>query len=116
MNRELLIKFKSLFQIAWYASLIMIVLIPIQVIIYVLSPPPSTVEGFFELYHQSAFLGLLSLDFLYIINNILILAIYLALFILLFNKKPTTILLALVLGLVANACYYPSNGDTYVIS
>lgn len=109
MNQEFKVNFQPLFRIAGYASQIMIVLIPVQIIIFVASPPPNTVIGLFELYQQNPFLGLLSLDLLSIINNVLILVIYLGLFMLLYREKPTTVLLALTFGLVSNACYYPSN-------
>jgi hypothetical protein len=109
MNQGFKINFQPLYRIAWYLALTMLILIPIQIIIYVISPPPDTVEGLFGLYRQNPFLGLLSLDFLYLFNNIIIVVIYLALFVLLYQEKPVTVLLALILGLIGIACYYPSN-------
>ncbi|NCB42686.1 MAG: DUF4386 family protein [Clostridia bacterium] len=101
--------FRPLFRIAQYLSLLMLFLIPIQIIIFVISPPPDTVKGFFELYHQNPFLGLLSLDFLYLFNNIIIVVIYLALFVLLYQERPVTVILALILGLIGIVSYFPSN-------
>ena len=103
------INFQPLYRVAWYLALTMLILIPIQIIVYVIAPPPDTVKGFFELYQQNPFLGLLSLDFLYLFNNIIIVVIYLALFVLLYQERPVTVLLALILGLIGIACYYPSN-------
>ncbi|MCC7571163.1 DUF4386 domain-containing protein [Candidatus Micrarchaeota archaeon] len=101
--------FRPLFRVARYLSVLMLVLIPIQIIVFVISPPPDTVKGFYELYHQNTLLGLLSLDFLYLFNNIIIVVIYLALFIILYQERPVTVILALILGLVGVCCYYPSN-------
>lgn len=109
MNQGFKINFQPLFRVAWYLTLMMIILIPIQIIVFIISPPPSTVKGLFELYHQNPFLGLLSLDFLYLFNNIILVIIYLAIFVLLFQERPVTVLLALILGLIGIACYYPSN-------
>jgi hypothetical protein len=109
MNQGFKINFQPLYRTAWYLALAMLILIPVQIIVYVLAPPPDTVEGLFELYRQNPFLGLLSLDFLYLFNNIIIVVIYLALFVLLFRERPVTVLLALILGLIGIACYYPSN-------
>ncbi|MEL7648092.1 MAG: DUF4386 family protein [Sedimentibacter sp.] len=109
MNQVLKISFKPLYRVAWYLALVMLILIPTQIIIYVIAPPPDTVKGFFELYQQNPFLGLLSLDFIYLFNNMIIVVIYLALFMLLYEEKPVTVLLALILGLIGIACYYPSN-------
>lgn len=109
MNQIFKVSFKPLYRVAWYLALVMLILIPIQIIIYVIAPPPDTVKGFFELYQQNPFLGLLSLDFLYLFNNMIIVVIYLALFMILYEEKPVTVLLALILGLIGIACYYPSN-------
>jgi len=49
------------------------------------------------------------LDFLYLFNNIIIVVIYLALSVILYQEKPSVVLLALILGLIGVACYYPSN-------
>jgi hypothetical protein len=109
MNQGFKINFQPLYRIAQFLALTMLILIPLQIVIYVIAPPPDTVKGFFELYQQNPFLGLLSLDFLYLFNNMIIVIIYLALFVLLYREKPVIVLLALILGLIGIACYYPSN-------
>lgn len=109
MNQGFKINFQPLYRVAQFLALTMLVLIPLQIIIYMIAPPPDTVKGFFELYQQNPLLGLLSLDFLYLFNNMIIVIIYLALFVLLYQEKTVTVLLALVLGLIGIACYYPSN-------
>ncbi|SCP99630.1 hypothetical protein [Anaerobium acetethylicum] len=103
------VNFQPLYRIARFLALTMLIIIPLQIVVYVISPPPDTVKGFFELYHQNPFLGLLSLDFLYLFNNMIIIIVYLALFVVLYQEKPVTVLLALILGLIGIACYYPSN-------
>jgi hypothetical protein len=109
VNQGFKIAFQPLYRIARFLTLAMLILIPIQIIIFVIAPPPDTVKGLFELFNQNLFLGLLSLDFLYLINNTILVIIYLALFMLLYREKPITALLALILGLIGIACYYPSN-------
>lgn len=100
---------KPLYRIATKLAIVMLLLIPLHIIIFVVSPPPATVEGFYQLYNNNWILGLMSLDLLYIINNIIIVIIYLAIFILLVKENPTVCLIALVLGLIGIACYFPSN-------
>ena len=80
-----------------------------QIIIFSLYPPPNTVEGFFELYKSNVFLGLLSLDFLYLINNTIMIILYLSLFVALYKENPLTVLIAFILGMVGLVCYYGSN-------
>lgn len=101
--------FRPLYRVAQYLALVMLILIPVQILVYVIAPPPETVKGFFELYRQNPFLGLLSLDFLYLFNNLIVAFLYLALFVLLFEEKPVTVLMAFMAGLIGIACYYPSN-------
>lgn len=90
-------------------SIVMLLLIPVQILIFIMSPPPDTVVGFFQLFHDNWLLGLLSLDFLYIINNVIMIFIYLALFVRMFDENPSVCLVALVVGLVGVASYFPSN-------
>lgn len=109
MNPAEKIDFRPLYRIARILSLLMLILIVIQIVIYVAAPPPTTVLGFFERFRSNPFLGLLSMDLLYLFNNAIVVVIYLALATLLYQERPITVLLALVFGLVGIACYYPSN-------
>ncbi|PKM87160.1 MAG: hypothetical protein CVU85_06435 [Firmicutes bacterium HGW-Firmicutes-10] len=101
--------YKTLFNIAVISGSIMLMLIPIQIFIFASWPPPTTTQGFFDLYNQNPLLGLLSLDFLYIINNVLIVPLYLAIAITLKNHSRVLLPLALILGFIGIAAYYPTN-------
>ncbi|NCC82305.1 MAG: hypothetical protein EOM04_08560 [Clostridia bacterium] len=103
------INFRSLYKIAQYLTLLMLLIIPAQIIIYIAFPPPNTVQGFYNLFHENTLLGLLSLDLLYLFNNIIVLIIYFSLSTILFEEKPVIVSLALILGGIGVACYYPSN-------
>ena len=52
---------------------------------------------------------MVSLDLLYLINNIILVVIYLCLYFFLYQEKPVAAILALVFGLIGVACYFPSN-------
>lgn len=103
------INFQPLYKITPFFALAMLLIIPIQIAFYVLVPPPTNVEEFFVLFQQNSLLGLISLDLLYLLNNIILVFLYFALFGLLFYERPVTILLAFMLGLIGIACYFPSN-------
>lgn len=109
MNLRFKGNFTPLFKAAWFLALTMLILIPVQILVFVVAPPPTTVEGFFNLFNTHPFLGLLSLDFLYLFNNAILIVIYLALFIALYHERPALILTAFIIGLIGIACYYPSN-------
>ena len=55
---------------AW-AAIAVVALIPFQIAVFAVYPPPESVAGFFELFQKNWFRGLLSLDLLYILNNTL---------------------------------------------
>lgn len=100
---------RSLYKIGGMAALIMVALIPVQIIIFMVYPPPTTAAGFFLLFEKNWLIGLLSLDLLYIVNNILLSLIYLALYISLKRTNESFMAIALVLGLMGIAAYFPSN-------
>lgn len=91
------------------AFIAMLALTIIQIVIFILWPPPTTVDGFFTLFLENAFLGLLSMDLLYMINNTLLIIVYLGLYAALRRDGEAPALIALVLGLVGIAAYYASN-------
>jgi hypothetical protein len=90
------------------AAIIIVLLIPLQITIFAVFPPPADPLGFYELFHQHWLLGLLSLDLLYIINNIIIIFVYLGLFAALRKTNFALMLIALVVGLIGIAAYFAS--------
>lgn len=100
---------RPLYFIAFVSAIFLILIIPLQILIYFLSPPPTTAEGFLALYAVSPLKGLLSLDLLYILNNVLMIPIYLAFFQSLKPHRPALMTLATAFGLVGLAAYFPSN-------
>jgi len=94
----------------------MLVLMAIQIIVFVVWPPPSTVEGYFALFHNNWLLGLLSLDLLYIVDSVLLILIYLALYAVLKRAGESSMLIAVVLGLIGIAAYFSSNTAFEILS
>jgi hypothetical protein len=95
--------------VAGWAALASVALTFVQVWMYVQWPPPESVEGFFALFADNPLLGLLSLDVLYIVNNLLVLLVYLGLFLVLRRRYPSTVTIGLLLGAVGMAAYMASN-------
>lgn len=87
----------------------MVVLIVVQIAVYIAWPPPATVEGFLDLLTANPVLGLVSLDVLYLVQNVILTVIYLALFVRLRTESPTLSSLGLLLGVLGAAVYFPSN-------
>jgi len=99
---------KRLYKIGGMMAILIVLLIPIQMFIFIAWPPPDNVLDFFNLFHKNWFLGLLSLDLLYILNNILLIFVYLGLYAALRRVRQSYMLIALILGFIGIAAYYAS--------
>lgn len=109
LNDQSETQWNLLFKIGAAAGAAQLLIMVIQLFVFVQWPPPASVDGFFTLFQHNWLLGLLSLDLLYILNNILLIPIYLALYAALKRTNESAVLLALVLGLVGIAAYYSSS-------
>jgi hypothetical protein len=99
----------KLYKIAGIAALVIVLIIPIQILIFSLFPPPEDSIGFIELFHDNWLLGLLSLDLLYYFNNALLALFYLGLYASMRKIDFTNMLIALIIGLIGIAVYYASS-------
>jgi len=102
-------RWHGLYRSGAYASIAMLVIMVAQVVVFSVWPPPDSVEGFFTLFRDNGLLGLMSMDFLYLINNAVLILIYLALYAALRRQAESAMLVSLVMGLVGIAAYYASN-------
>ena len=100
---------KSLYRVGGAAALITLVLMPIQIVIFIAWPPPSTVDGYFTLFQDNWLLGLLNLDLLYMLTNVLMILIFLALYAALRRVNQSCMAIGLTFGLVGIAAYFASN-------
>jgi hypothetical protein len=107
---------KSLYRVGGTAALIMAVFIPIQIIIFVAWPPPSTVIGWFTLFQNNRLLGLLDMDLLLIVDQVLVALILLALYIALRRADQSFMAIALTAGLVGIAAYFASTAAFEMLS
>ncbi len=103
------INWKRFYKFGGIAALAIVAIIPIQIVIFSVFPPPATTLGFIELFHQNWLLGLLSMDFLYYLNNTLLVAVYLGLFAALRKIDFAGLLFAVVLGFIGLGAFYASS-------
>jgi hypothetical protein len=101
-------KWKKIIKIGGIMAFVVISLIPIQLIVFVTFTPPKTALGFLTLFQENWFVGMLSLDLLYILNNILLIFVYLGLLGALRKTDFSLILIAITLGLIGIASYFAS--------
>ena len=92
-----------LFKVAGAAALFTLAIIPVQVVIYITSPPPTTALGWFTLFQDSKLLGLLAFELLVIIATVLGIPMTLAFYVVLRRVSESFMAIATVVGLVATA-------------
>src|SRR5690606_28045279 len=92
--------------IAAFAS---VALTAVQVILFTIWPPVYTAGAVFDLMVRTPVLGLISLDALLLVNNILVLLLYFGLAPVLWTVSRSGVALVVGLGLVQMAAYVASN-------
>ena len=102
-------KWKPLYKIAGVAAIAMLIIIPVQIIVFIITPIPDSIENWFSLFHNNWLLGLIHQDMLYILNNILVAVMYMAFYVALRPKNESLMTVALLLGLLGIAAYLASN-------
>lgn len=103
------LRWRGLWKSGGAAALVMLVLMIVQILVFVVWPPPDTPEGYFTLFHNNWLLGLVSLDLIYLVDCILLVLIYLAVYTVLKQTGESAMLIALIFGLTGVAAYFASN-------
>ena len=94
-----------LYQIAAIAALITVALFLFQIVAFLVWPPPSAVAGYFALLQSRTFVGLVSLDFLIIVDEVLAIPICLALYLSLRRVHESLMLLATAFSAISIVCF-----------
>lgn len=92
---------------AWVA-LASVVLIVLQIAIYLIWPPPQTTVQFFEVLLNNPLRGVIALDVLYIVSNLLAFLLYFALAVVLWRVSRSAVVVALAFGVLGMAAYMAS--------
>jgi len=102
-------RWQWLYRLGGSAALITAIFIPLQVVIFMAWPPPTTAQGYFTVFQSNPLIGLLNLDLLLLIDQVLGVVILVALYIALRRTNEAVMAVVLALGLVAAAAYLASN-------
>ena len=98
----------SLYRVGGWAALAVLALVPIQMVVFFIWPPPTTVIGWFELLQTNAVIGLLDMDLLMIVDYGLLVLFFLALYVALRRTSPSFAAIAVTAELLAVAAYFAS--------
>jgi hypothetical protein len=106
-------QWRPLLRIGAVAAVFVVIMIPIQALVFILIPPPQTVVEYFDLFQHSPLLGVLDLDLLLTIDYLAMIPFYLALFVVLRRVSATSALIALVFGLFSVVLFLFSREATF---
>lgn len=101
--------YKSLYRLGGMAALISLVFFPIQIAIFFTNPYPSNVADWFALLNNHPLVGLIELDLLLVIDEILVILIFLALYYALKELDPSIMTISAVTGIVSAVLFITAN-------
>lgn len=100
---------RGLLRFGGWAALGSVGLIVVQIAVFAVWPPVHTVAEVFALMNENPVVGLLSLDLLYVVNNLLVWLYYVGLGAALFPVSRSAVTVAVGLGTLQMAAYLASN-------
>jgi len=108
ISKEVSIDWSHLIKIGAVAALIIVGFMPLQMVVFFVWPPPTTVSGWFELFSENPIVGLLDMDLLLTIDYVLLVLVFLALWGILRRSNEALSTLALIFQIVGTAAYFSS--------
>jgi hypothetical protein len=107
-NPKSIYAWQTIQRVGGMAAVAVLLLIPVQMVVFFLWPPPNSVIGWFTLFQDNALVGLLDMDLLLIIDYLLLIGVFSALWAYLRRANESFVAIALILQLVATATYFAS--------
>jgi hypothetical protein len=105
-----------LYKLGGAAALVAVVMIPIQIIAFIVWPPPTTVGDYFAIFQNNKLIGLVNLDLLILVDNVLGIPLYLALYVALRRVSESFMAIATAFGLIAITLVFASNTSFHMLS
>jgi F0F1-type ATP synthase assembly protein I len=106
---QYLASWRTLYRAAAAAAAVTAVLIPIQIAVFIVYPYPKTVDGWYMLLQDKPLVGLIDLDLMLVVDNVLLVVIALAIYVTLKNINPSVVAAATGLWLLAIGMFIASN-------
>ncbi len=88
----------------------------LPILVFIIWPPPSTVAGWFELFQSSKLVGLLDLDLMLIVDQVLTIPIYLALYFSLRRTNHSFMVISIALVFTGITAYFASGSAFEMLS
>jgi hypothetical protein len=107
----------ALYRLAGVGAVLTGLLIPLQIVAFIVWPPPEGgVMEWFELFQDSPLIGLVSFDVAILVEEVLLVPVILALYLLLRRSSESLMLTAAALWLVSVALFIASNTGFEMLS
>jgi hypothetical protein len=103
-------------RIAGWSAIAMLALVPVQIVVYALWPPPDSVIGWYELFERHRLVALVGLDVILLIDYLLAGLVFLGLWVTMRAASPSATGVMLAVELVAIATYIASNPAVEMMS
>jgi len=104
------VRWTALFRVAGVGALLTAVLIPLQIVAFIVWPPPGAgVADWFELFRRSPFIGLVSFDLVILLEEMLLIPIALGMYLVLRRASPSLMLMAVAMWFVSIALFVGAN-------
>jgi Domain of unknown function (DUF4386) len=100
---------RTLYRTAGAAAAVTAVLIPIQIAVFIAYPYPKSVAGWYMLLQDKPLVGLVDLDIVLVVDNVLLVVIALAIYVALRHISPSVMAMATGLWLLAIGMFIASN-------
>ena len=100
---------RNLYRIGAAAAILSAVFFPLQIATIFISPPPSTVFGWFAVFQSQPLMGLLNLDLLLVCDQVLAMLIFLALYVALKHFNRSAMAIGTLLALASTVLFIASN-------
>jgi hypothetical protein len=103
-------RWRALYRVAGIGALVTALLVPLQIVAFIVWPlPEGGVVEWFEMFGESPFIGLVSFDLVILLEEILLIPIVLALYVLLRRTSESLMLITAAMWLVSVALFVGSN-------
>lgn len=97
---------QNLYRMAGAATFIMVLIIPLQIIVYMTWQIPESALDSFLLFQDNKLVGLLVFELPYLVSNVLSIALFIALYTVLRKVNPTIVAIATTMGLISVAIVF----------
>ena len=89
-----------LYKMGAITAFISLLIIPTSIVAFILWPPPQSVLGHFEQFQANSLIGLIGMDLLYLVTNLIIIPTWLAMYVALRRTNESLTAVALAFGFI----------------